>query len=216
MLYCRATLHQQTLQAHEGSTQIDASVSAELLRDAVEVHPLLVATETFELDTQTADVFFHGTNPEVSEGEPLATDRGWHFNIDVDTLPLGSIFQFIPEATVEGPMQIVADPGDPYLNIWVNVTLFQQMNIARQQGLTIPSVFCAALVQAIPVIRDLPEDQQVIVPGWADTIRKQADKLGVDLTVNGPDPFEIAQALLGNPFQNLTHFQMLNAEDQPE
>ena len=88
MLYCRATLHQQTLQAVYGSKGIDTYISAEFLRDAVELHPLLVATETLELNTETADSFYRGTAPMVVEGEPLATDRGWHFNLDVDSLPL--------------------------------------------------------------------------------------------------------------------------------
>ena len=216
MLYCRATLHQQTLQAGEAETRIDTPISAEFLRDAVELHPLIVATEAITLDTTTADAFYHSATPIVQEGEPLATDRGWHFSLDVDTLPLGSIFQFNPDPDLTGPMQIELDPAQTYVNIRVNATQFQQMSITRQQGLTIPSVFSAALVQAIQQARGIAPDEQVIIPGWVDTIRKQAAKYAVDLSADGDDPFYVAQALLRDPFASLTKFQMPSTEEQTE
>ena len=83
------------------------------------------------------------------KASPWQTDRGWHFNLDVDSLPLGSIFQFMPEPETTGPMQIEIDPHLPYINIRVNSEQFKEMNITRQQGLTVPSVFSAALVRAI-------------------------------------------------------------------
>ena len=216
MLYCRATLHQQTLPAINGETQIDAAVSAEMLRDAIELHPLIIAAETVTLDTATADAFYQGAAPVVSEGEPLATDRGWHFSLDVDTLPLGSIFQFNPEPELKGPMQIELDPAQTYVSIRVNAAQFQQMNITRQQGLTIPSVFSAALVQAVQQVRTIDPDEYVIIPGWVDTIRKQAAKHGISLSPDGDDPFFAAQTLLGDPFATLPQFQMPSAEEQPE
>ena len=184
------------------------------MRDAIELHPLVIATETITLDTSTADHFYHGTAPTVSEGEPLATDRGWHFNLDVDSLPLGSIFQFIPEPETTGPMQIEIDLHQTYINIRVNAKQFKEMNITRQQGLTVPSVFSAALVRAIHRVQEIEPDETPIIPGWVDTIRKQADKNGIDLT--GHDPFVAAQTLLGNPFASLTKFQMQAIEEQPE
>ena len=216
MLYCRATLHQQTLQAGNGETHFDAVVSPELLRDAIELHPLIIAADTITLDTATADTFYHGIAPVVHEGEPLAADRGWHFSLDVDTLPLGSIFQFNPEPDLKGPMQIELDPAQTYVNIRVNAAQFQQMNITRQQGLTIPSVFSAALVQAVQQVCTSDPDYDVIIPGWVDTIRKQAAKLAVDLNADDPDPFFIAQILLGDPFASLSKFQMPSAEEQSE
>ncbi len=215
MLYCRATLHQQTLRARSGDTQIDATVSAESLRDAIELHPLIVAAETIALDTSTSDAFFAGTEPVVQEGEPLATDRGWHFSLDVDTLPLGSIFQFIPKPDLTGPMQIELDPAKTYVNIRVNAGQLQEMNIARQQGLTIPSVFSAALVQAVHQVREITPDEQVITPGWVDTIRKQAAKYGIDITADDV-PFLAAQTLLRDPFANLSKFQIATTEEQSE
>ena len=216
MLYCRATLHQQTVQAPDGWKRIDTWISAEVLRDAIEIYPLLVASETLELSTKTADPFFHDTTPVVKEGEPLATDRGWHFNLDVDSLPLGSIFQFIPDSTLTGPMQIIVDPNGTYVNIRVNATEFQEMNINRQQRLTIPSVFSAVLVHAIHRLQAMPDDEPVIIPGWVDTIRKAANKYNIDLGPDGENPFEAAQKLLGNPFQVLPQFQMRIAEEQLE
>ena len=215
MLYCRATLHQQTLQAYDGDTQIDATVSAELLRDTIELHPLIVAAEIIALDTSSADAFYHGTAPVVQEGEPLATDRGWHFSLDVDTLPLGSIFQFSPEPGLTGPMQIELDPDKTYVNIRVNAVQFQEMNITRQQGLTIPSVFSAALVQAIQRVREIDSDEPVIIPGWVDTVRKQAAKHNIDLSTDDV-PFLAAQTLLGDPFANLSKFQIAGTEEQPQ
>ena len=214
MLYCRATLHQQTLEAKGGSTQIEVKISPELLRDAIELHPLVVATETLTLDTSTTDPFYHGTSPTVSEGEPLAADRGWHFNLDVDSLPLGSIFQFIPEPETTGPMQIEIDPQQTYINIRVNAEQFKEMNITRQQGLTVPSVFSAALVGAIQRVRKMDPDEPTIIPGWVDTLRKQSSKHGVD--IENDEPFVVAQTLLGDPFASLKKFQMQNVEEQPE
>ena len=214
MLYCRATMHQQTLESKQGSTQIDTKISTELLRDAVELHPVLVATETLELDTSTADPFYHGTSPTVSEGEPLAADRGWHFHLDVDSLPLGSIFQFIPEPETAGPMQIEMDPQQTYINIRVNAEQFKEMNITRQQGLTVPSVFSAALVRAIQRVREIDPDEPTIIPGWVDTLRKQSSKYGID--IESDEPFVVAQTLLGDPFARLTEFQMQSIEEQPE
>ena len=214
MLYCRATLHQQTLEAKEGSTQIDAKVSPELLRDAIELHPLLVATETISLDTRTADPFYHGTSPTVLEGEPLAADRGWHFSLDVDSLPLGSIFQFIPEPETTGPMLIEIDPQQTYINIRINAEQFKEMNIIRQQGLTVPSVFSAALVGAIQRVREMDPDEATIIPGWVDTLRKQSNHHGID--IEGDEPFVVAQTLLGDPFASLMKFQMQSVEEQPE
>lgn len=216
MLYCRATLHQQTLSAGNGETHIDAVVSAEMLRDAIELHPLIIAAETVTLDTATADTFYHGTAPVVQEGEPLATDRGWHFGLDVGTLPLGSIFQFNPELDLKGPMQIELDPDRPYISIRVNSAQFQQMNITRQQRLTIPSVFSAALVYAVQEVRAIDPDEPPITPGWVDTIRKQAEKHGINLSQDGDDPFFAAQTLLGDPFASLPQFQLPSAEEQPE
>ena len=82
MLYCRATLHQQTMQAPEGWKRIDTWISAEMLRDTIEIHPLLVASGTLQLNTETADSFYRGITPVVKGGGPLATDRGWHFNLN--------------------------------------------------------------------------------------------------------------------------------------
>ena len=216
MLYCRATLHQQTLSAGNGETHIDAIVSAEMLRDAIELHPLIVVAETVTLDTATADTFYHGVVPVVQEGEPLATDRGWHFGLDVDTLPLGSIFQFNPVPDLKGPMQIELDPARPYVSIRVNAVQFQRMNITRQQGLTIPSVFSAALVQAVQQVCAIDPDEPAIIPGWVDTIRKQAEKHGINLSQDGDDPFFVSQTLLGDPFASLPQFQLPSAEEQPE
>ena len=126
MLYCPATMHQQTFQSAIGSTQINGEVNTDLLKERIEVNPLIVATETVKLDTATADAFYRGTMPTVHEGEPLATDRGWHFSLDVDTMPLGSIFQFNPEPELTGPMQIELDPSKTYVNIRVNTTQFQK------------------------------------------------------------------------------------------
>ena len=213
MVYCRATMHQQTLFAHERATRIEGTIDADLLRDAVEIHPLVVAAENLELETGTADVFYQGTQPVLSEGEPLATDRAWHFSVDIDSLPLGSIFQFIPVATLTGPMKIEADPDRTFLDIRVGASQFQQMNITRQQGLTIPSVFSAALVRAIHVIQNLPPEYTPIVPGWVDTMKKQAEKCGISLNEPESDTFEIAQILLDDPFKSLMQFQMQNAEE---
>lgn len=215
MLYCRATLYQQTLQALNGEVQIRAEISTDLLRDTIEIHPLIIATETITLDTATADPFYHGTVPVVGEGEPLATDRGWHFGLDVDTLPLGSIFQFHPEPDFTGPMQIEFDTNKTYINIRVNATQLQEMNITRQQGLTIPSVFSAALVQAVQQVRTIAPDE-FITPGWVDTIRKQADKNGINLDADNTDPFFVAQTLLGDPFASLAKFQISSAEELSE
>ena len=215
MLYCRATLHQQTLMAHSGDTQIDATISAELLRDAIELHPLIVAAETTELDTSTSDDFYRDITPIVQEGEPLAADRGWHFSLDVDTLPLGSIFQFNPDPGLTGPMQIELDPDKTYVDIRVNASQFQEMNITRQQGLTIPSVFSAALVQAVQRVSEIGPDALVIIPGWVDTIRKQSAKYSIDL-YSDDVAFSAAQTLLGDPFANLPKFQMATTEEQPE
>lgn len=215
MLYCRATLYQQTLQAGDGDKQIDAAISSELLRDAIEVHPLVVAAETIVLDTTTADDFFNAINHEVHEGEPLAADRGWHFRLEVDTLPLGSIFQFIPETDLTGPMQIELDPDQTYVNIRINADQLQGMNITRRQGLTIPSIFSAALVEAIHHVGKIPHDEPCIVPGWVDTIRKQADKYRIDLGAEDKS-FFAAQILLGNPFADLPKYQMANDEEAPE
>lgn len=215
MLYCRATLYQQTLLAHNGDMQIDATISAELLRDAIELHPLIVAAETTELDTSTSDDFYRDITPVVQEGEPLASDRGWHFSLDVDTLPLGSIFQFNPDPSLTGPMQIELDPAKTYVDIRVNSSQLQEMNITQQQRLTIPSVFSAALVQAIQRVHGIDPDEPVIIPGWVDTIRKQAAKHGIDLNADDV-AFSAAQTLLGDPFANLPKFQMATTEEQPE
>ena len=216
MLYCRATLHQQTLRAATGHTQIGEAISADLLRDAIELHPLIVATETLVLDTSTADPFYQGLAIEVHEGEPLAADRGWHFSLDVASLPLGSIFQFVPDPALTGPMRIEANPGETYIAIRVNADQLQKMNIVRQQRLTIPSVFTAALVDAIPAIRRLGEDYEAISPGWVDTIKKQAAKHDIALDDGDISPFEIAQTLLGDPFQDLVNFQIARGAEEPE
>lgn len=213
MLYCRATLYQQTLQPGDGGKQIDANISSDLLRDAIEVHPLIVATETIMLDTTTADDFYSATKHEVHEGEPLAADRGWHFSLDVDILPLGSIFQFSPEPELTGPMQIELDPNKTYINIRVNEAQLNEMNITRQQGLTIPSVFSAALVEAIHYVSKIDPDEPGITPGWVDTIRKQAEKYRIDLGAEDIS-FSAAQILLGDPFANLTKYQMASTGEE--
>lgn len=216
MLYCRATLHQQTIKAENGSIHISALVSTELLRDAIELYPLLVATQAIELDTSSAAPFYRDATLVVQEGEPLATDRGWHFSLDADAMPLGSIFTFEPVPALTGPMEIDVDPDATYINIRVNADQFQKMNITRQQGLTIPTVFSAALVKAITKVQELPEDDEVITPGWVDTIRKQSKKHNIDLSNGGTDPFVAAQVLLGNPFADLTKYQVREVEEQPE
>ena len=214
MLYCRATLYQQTLQAEVSSTHIYGEVSAEFLRDAIELYPLLVATETIELDTSSADPFYQGAMRVIQAGSPLATDRGWHFSLNVDTLPVGSIFTFVPDPVLTGSMQFEADPNQTYIKIRVNAEQFQRMNITRQQGLTIPSVFTAALVQAITEVQRLNEDDQFITPGWVDTIRRQADKQGINLSE--ADPFATSQSLLGDPFAGLNKYQVREVEEFQE
>ena len=216
MLYCRATLHQQTLRAHNHNMHINTTISTTFLRDAIEIHPLIVAAKTTEIDTSTADPFYQNTKPTAQEGEPLATDRTWHFNLDVDTLPIGSIFQFKPEPELMGPMKIEIAPEETYINIHLNAGDLQELNIAQQQGLTIPSIISAALVQAVHEIQELDPNDQFIIPGWVDTIRKQSEKTNIDLNKGGTNPFEAAQTLLSNPFQNLPKFQIPDAAEQVE
>ena len=216
MLYCRATLHQQTFKAEIGSHHIAALVSTELLRDAIEVYPLLVATQAIELDTSSVAHFYRDATLVVQEGEPLATDRGWHFSLDSDAMPLDSIFTFEPVPALTGPMEIVTELNKTYIAIRVNADQFQKMNITRQQGLTIPTVFSAALVKAIVEVQQMTEDDEVIIPGWVDTIRKQSKKHKIDLSSEVTDPFMAAQVLLGNPFADLTKYQVREVEEQPE
>lgn len=216
MLYCRATLHQQTLASPFGAKQISASINTDLLRDTVEIHPLLVATDTIKLNTDSANPFYHGYTPVVGEGQPLAADKTWHFSMTVDSLPFNSIFQFIPDPDLKGPMKIEMDPSEPYVKIRVNHAEFKEMNINRQQKLTIPSIFSAALVEVIHHIQEMASDEPHIIPGWVDTIKRTAAKTNINLGPEGVNPFEGAQALLNEPFKDLPKFQMFNVEEQEE
>ncbi len=214
MLYCRATLYQQTFTAPEGSLEINARINAQWLRDAVELHPLIVAAETIALDTTNAHPFYQGTAPTITEGDPIAADLGWHFSVNVASLPVGSIFQFIPVEKSEKTMEIEVEPNNPYINIRVNDQELQKMEVTRQQGLSVPSVLSAALVTAIHAIRNPETDEEPPSPGWVDTIKKQSEKLSIDL--NYEDPFVTAQKLLGNPFTDLREFLRRNSEDDEE
>ncbi len=211
MLYCRETLHRETLIAPPGELELEEVIPSQLLVNDVEVNPAIVAFNSVDHPTRTAHREYGGEAIYIGRWQPLATDQTWRFKANAVRRPTKSIFNLSPDNDLPLDLfDVDVDPSQRYLTIRANEqTLEQFKGIRSKEYLTIPSVYMNALCEALSQLKQTGIDNaESISGGWVDCIitnlREHGIRLGDPEQQNGSHTvFHAAQLLLEKPLGKL-------------
>ena len=220
MLYCRDTLHRETLRADKRQFALRKEVPSRYLVNDVEIHPAVVAVNGINHPTKTAHPEYGGTAVAVDKFQPLATAQTWRFSVNADQRAAKGIFNLAVDDTMPPDMfDVEMDPSERYITIKANeVTLAQFGNIRRNETLTLPSVYMNALVEALAYIKYTEDVDDVNSLGWVNCIRDNLNnhniRLGGDED-SGHSLMYAAQMLLSKPFGDMIRFELDRIDDDP-
>lgn len=206
MLYCSSTLHRQMLSAGAGSLEISESISCELLRGNVEIHPAIVVNDNVDHPTNTAHEEYNANPVSISRWHPLAVAQTWHFQVNSNVRPTKGIFNLENDDQLsDGEFDIKADISDRYISITANSDTrakFKSMSGGESRALS--TVYMSALVAALAEIRKFDDGDEAHDDGWVNCIKVNLKRLNIDI---GSDDgqgthtlLRAAQHLLNNPF----------------
>lgn len=234
MLYCTDTLYRQSIQARSDTPlSIKTTVPIRLLRNRVQVHPVIVAQQDIQqLPLGTVHQEYAGMSFSVNKGQPLAVDTPWYFNVNPTKMKMQGIFNLETEDRYEADeFDIKIDPHQRYIRIIANEdTMFwfhQLRSNSSNINITMPSIYMSSLITVLSQFKEyekLDEDVLERYPsdGWFWSIRRKMDEL--DITLSDDSDKErcsllmVAQRLFtghGNlrPFQRLLLQQKVDSDD---
>ena len=94
MVYCSSTLYREKLASSPKEPFIARGrVPVSRLKNAVQVHPVILAEKDIIHPTDTAHAEYAGRETAIPRLAPLATDLNWTFDINSDARPVRSIFR---------------------------------------------------------------------------------------------------------------------------
>lgn len=230
MLYCPDTLYRQSIKASLDSPfGIVTSVPMSLLRNRVQVHPVIVAQKDIQqLSVETAHKEYAGMSFSVKAGQPLAVDSTWYF--DVDPIQMQSIFNLIVDTKSRyksDEFEVYIDPTKKYIEIIANENTMSWFHAVRHdRNVTLPSIYISSLINVLSDFKEYnkePEDTLNSFPpdGWFWSIRRKMDEIGITLSDDSDKEkcslIMAAQRLLtghGNPpFRRLRWQQGVDSDD---
>lgn len=220
MLYCRDTLHRETLRAGNGRFELQKEIPSRYLVNDVEIHPAVVAVNGINHPTKTAHPEYGGAAFQVGKFQPLATAQTWRFSVNADQRAAKGIFNLAVDDDMPPDMfDIEMDPAERYITIKADTeTRAQFMNIRRNELLTLPSVYMNALVEALSYIKYTEDVDDVNSVGWVNCIRDNLNKHNIRLggdDDSGHSLMYAAQMLLSKPFGDMIRFELDRIDDDP-
>lgn len=194
MLYCMDTLYRQSIQADiNNPLQIKTSVPLNLLRNRVQVHPVVVAQkEIQQLPLDTVHKEYKGLSFSITMGQPLAVDTPWFFDVNPPQKKRQSIFNLIANTEDKykpDEFEVRIDPKKRYIEIIAGddtMAWFHQLRSDR--NITLPSVYMSSLIAVLAQFKDYDEEYEGNVPdtipsdGWFWSLRKRMDELGITVS----------------------------------
>ena len=223
MLYCRDTLHRETLRADKRQFALRKEVPSRYLVNDVEIHPAVVAVNGINHPTKTAHPEYGGAAVQVDKFQPLATAQTWRFSVNADKRAAKGIFNLAVDDDIRPDMfDVEIDSAARYITIKADTdTLKQFMNIRRNELLTLPSVYMNALVEALSHIKVNNLESgggDVHSAGWVNCIlsnlssnlRKNGDGISVGNADNAGSHslMYAAQMLLDKPFGDMIRLEL--------
>ena len=225
MLYCRDTLHRETLRAGKGRFELQKEIPSRYLVNDVEIHPAVVAVNGINHPTKTAHPEYGGGAVQVGKFQPLATAQTWRFSVNADQRAAKGIFNLAPDDTMRPDVfDVEINSAARYITIKADPdTLKQFMNIRRNELLTLPSVYMNALVEALAYIKinnlESGGGGDVHSAGWVNCILSnlQDDSISVGDVDNAGSHslMYAAQMLLAKPFGDMIRFELYRIDDDP-
>ena len=204
MVYCGSTLYRNRLEALPDDPFVARGrVPVSRLKNAVQVHPVILATSDFVLPTDTAHPEYQGHSVVIDRLAPLATDLPWIFDVDSDMRPVRSIFRLEEDKSGrlnDGEFDVNLDTGQSYVAIFANSDTLEAFNAARKEGqYALPTVFTGAVLSVLAFVKDLGDDIDDESCAWLSCVRAQLRSRNIDLESDGL--FLAAQRLLDRPFR---------------
>ena len=204
MVYCGSTLYRNRLEALPDEPFVARGrVPVSRLKNAVEVHPVVLATRDFALSTDTAHPEYQGLSVAVDRLAPLATDLPWIFDIDSDARPVRSIFRLEEDKSGrlnDGEFDVNVDPGQDYVTILANSDTLVAFNAVRKENdMPLPTVFTGAVLSVLAVVKELGEDADDENCAWLSCVKAQLRSHNID--IENDSLFLVAQRLLKSPFR---------------
>ena len=205
MFYCSATLHREMLYAGLGSLEVSASISTDILRGDVELHPAIVANNSIDHSTETAHTEYSSTLVSISRWHPLAVDQTWRFQVNPNVRPTKGIFNLENDNDLpNGFFDIKTDVAARYVNITANsATMSKFKALSNNESRTVPTIYMSALVTALAESRAVDaDDSDVPSDGWVNCIKNNMNRLNINITEEEGTHtlLKAAQLLLNNPF----------------
>ena len=219
MLYCRETLHRETLRARKGDFALDAAIPARILVGDVEVHPIIIAVKDIDHSTKTAHPEYGGAVARIGKRQPLATAQTWRFRMNADERHTQSVFNLTTDNELPSDVfDIRIDPKERYIDIVANdETRGRFDNVRKNLTLTRSSVYMSALIEALARIKNDGGDGDEASGGWVDCIQSNLRKHGIEIgdreTAGSHSLLRAAQLLLEKPFGDLIDAELSQSDD---
>ena len=222
MVYCGSTLYRDKLVASPNDPFVARGhVPVSRLKNEVQVHPVVLATQNFVHSTETAHAEYERQPVEIARLAPLATDLHWTFDIDSDARPVRSIFRLTGDTSgrlKDGEFDVSPDLGQDYVPILANSDTLAAFNAMRKEDrMPLPTVFTSAVLSVLAYIKDLPEDTDDENCAWLRCVNAQLRIHNINIGDGGDSLFLATQRLLQVPFAAmLAEFSEFDeAEDAP-
>ena len=221
MVYCGSTLYRDKLySSSDDPFTARGRIPVSRLKNQVEVHPVVLAVNTFIHPTDTAHPEYQKQPAEIVRLAPLATDLPWIFDIDSDARPVRSIFRIQiddQDRLSDGEFDVNMDVGIDYVAILANKNTIAAFKALREtSNMALPTVFTSALLSVVTFVKDVGDEADDDNCEWLRCVRTQLRHLNID--IGGPENdgadtlFLAAQRLLKSPFA----FVLEDIEDYEE
>ena len=221
MLYCRETLHRQTLNADAGKFSLTELIDGNLLFGDVELNPAIIAMESVNHSTKTAHREYGGSPIRIGKFQPLAIAQTWRFQVNTAERPAKSVFNLKideDDALLDDMFGIRVDHNEPYIDIVANANTMKRFNDMRADDrFTTPSVYMNALMEALSSIKHNGDSDDAPTNGWLNCVKRHLVKHNLNIgDHNAPGEHSLlyaAQVLLSKPFGEL--MTAVNGADDP-
>ena len=212
MVYCGSTLYRNRLEATAGDPFVARGrIPVRYLKNAVQVHPVILAARDFVHSTQTAHAEYQNQPVAIERLAPLATDLPWIFDIDSDARPVRSIFRLEEDDSGrlnDGEFDVDPDIGKDYVAIRANSATLTAFNeVRKENSLPTPTVFTSAVVSVLAFVKDLGDEGDEENCRWLSCVKAQLRSHNLD--IGNPDYtgehslLLAAQRLLRSPFASI-------------
>ena len=214
MVYCRSTLQRMRLDSSAQDPLVArGTVPVSLLKNQVEVHPVILATRDIVHSPASANSEDQGQTVEIRQWAPMATDLNWTFNVDPKDQPVRGIFRLVPvedDHLRDGQFDIQLDVTKPYVDLTATQTTIEDYKETRKLTGTdrlLPTIFNSAVISVLSYIKDLEDDDESETCEWVNCVRNKLEENNIRLGDSEQEGthtlFLAAQLLLESPFSSI-------------